>query len=154
MSLGEEAIVGEGGFAEERVDDVMEFAGEVFAHGQVDGAGVLGHRACDDGVVELVNGAGLELDGEVSMGGGGEGEDHEAGGIAVESMHGRDVGEGLSKSRGEAVSLVGAASGHGEEAGGFIDDEDGLIVMEDERIGDLVGHANWPGREWEFYNVS
>jgi hypothetical protein len=149
------ADVGDGEFGVEAVDvmfggalwEGLAFAGgRVFVEVGAEGSG--GAVAGDDGVVKALDVVvGKHLD-ELLFGGAGAGEDHEAGGVAVEPVDGDDGGErgavraarfwGGKKSSqrcgqklierglfgpagGGEVVFVGVAGG--DEAGGFLDDD-------------------------------
>lgn len=128
-------VAGDGGFPFFGVDDVNGgiVAGPIFAEGGVDSAFVGGQFAGEDGVIDFLDAALFELSAEVGLGGGMEGKNHEAGGVAVEAMDEADVFLGMLALQAgpEGVRLVRGASGNGEESVGFDDHEQVVVGMED-----------------------
>ena len=116
---------GDAGAALDVVDDLDGAVGDVGADGEGDFAAFGGEGAVDEGDVAFVDLAVFELHGEVALGIGIEAEEEEAGGVHVEAVDdegaGR-VGDVGADARCGTILLVIAFAGHGEEAGGFVDD--------------------------------
>jgi len=91
-----------------------------------------------------------ELSGEVAMGFGVEGEDHEATRFHIEAMNGErafGVGEEFLHSSCDAVALMFATPRYGEHACGFVDDDEGGFTVEDAQAdGPIVGEGRGTGR--------
>lgn len=79
----------------------------------------------------------FKLSGEKSMGCGGHGENHQAGGVHVQSVHCRLV-DHLRKMTAQSgcgtVLFLRTSSGHGEQSPRFIDDDDLTVVVENFHI--------------------
>jgi len=96
--------------------------------------------AADDGDIFFVDEAGFEITAKLVIGAGGFGDDEEAGGVLVESMEEAEItacaevmekftvkGEEAVEERIGGVSFAGLS----DQAGGFVDDYDVGVLMED-----------------------
>lgn len=146
--------VGDGVFAADAGDGHLAGVGEGAADGGDDAAVVLGELALDEGEVVAVEGVFAGLFGEGAVGAAGFGDDHDAGGVAVEAVD--DAGPGGVVAGGfdgaamvhdgvdEGAGIV-ARRGMDDEAGGFVDDED-VGVFEEDVEGDVFGRGGGFGR--------
>lgn len=107
----------------------------VHHEGHVDDAGVVGHVSLDEGLVLSGDLAGAELGVEIPEGVVGLGEDHEAGGVHAEAVACHLVGVAGFAAEGIKDGLleggVAVLAGGGEDAGGLVDDNNVLILMDD-----------------------
>lgn len=116
-------------------DDHAVFVVGVLADGEVGGAGFLDGGSADEGEIFLGDGACAELLGEVFLGGGGFGEEDEAGGVGVDAVdeEGLGFGPGEGGVVPEEVEEVfgAAAAGEDGESRGFVDGEESVVGVED-----------------------
>jgi hypothetical protein len=130
----DDAPVGLRGFPGLVVHVLERTIGPVDDQRQVDGAGLLRHLAPDAGVVGLLHVAAFELQAEMALGRGGEREDHDAGGVHVETMDKQRLGEGRLNAGQQAIGEVIALAWHRQEARGLVHEQD-LVVGVDHRSG-------------------
>ena len=110
----------------------------VHHEGHVDDAGVVGHVSLDEGLVLSGDLAGAELGVEIPEGVVGLGKDHEAGGVHTEAVAGHLVGVAGFAAEGIEDGLleggVAVLAGGGEDAGGLVDDNNVLILVDNLEI--------------------
>ena len=115
----------------------------VHHEGHVDDAGIVGHVSLDKSLVLSGNLAGPELGVEIPKGVVGLGKDHEARGIHAEAVTSHLVGVAGFAAEGIEDGLleggVAILAGGGEDAGGLVDNDNVLILVDDLEI--LLGGA-------------
>lgn len=119
-----------GGLAAGVADFLVREVGGVFYDGDVDEAGAGSEFSGEEGGVGFGDGSGFELLAEVGVGGFVEGEDHDAGGAEVEAVYHEGGGEIAHEPVVDGVEVGGVLSGEAEEAAGFVDEENGFVLVE------------------------
>ena len=113
------------------------------AQGQVDEAAVRRDGALEQGDVLLLHGARLEEGLQAAVHVGGLGDEHQAGGIHVQAVH-HERAFGLGQAAAHQAEYrggVGLPARHGEQAGGLVDDEQPLVLVDRaQAVGGGVGH--------------
>ncbi len=120
--------------AVDEVDDLVGAAIDVEAHGEVDGAAGLRRGSFDECDVALGDSARFELETEGGLGFWRQADDEEAGGVHVEAVDDEGAAgsrDHLAHAADDAVGLVGAFAGDGEEARGLVDDDVAAGFMDD-----------------------
>ncbi len=106
------------------------------ADGRVDITLPLLHHAQDHRPIDTFDGPGLEIAHQPGLGLQGLGHHHEAGSVLVQAVH--DAGAGKGGRAGDMMQqgieqgpfpVAGAGMGH--QAGGLVDDQDGVILVND-----------------------
>ena len=95
---------------------------------------VLGEDSIEESEIVFFDSAILKLDREMAMGFGGESEDHEAGGVHVETVRGwvgNTLRDELANAVNDRVDFFGAPSGVREETAFFFNDNDVGVLMDD-----------------------
>ena len=102
------------------------------SQGQVDEAAVRRDGALEQGDVLLLYGARLEEGLQAAVHVGSLGDEHQAGGVHVQAVHHqRAFGLGQAAAhQAEHRGGVGLPARHGEQAGGFVDDEQPLVLVD------------------------
>ena len=132
------------------IDDAARAVQPVQDQGQVDQSpAVVGLGRCQQTLhhrdVLFVHLALFKAEVERALGGRATGHDDQAGGGHVEPVHHQGVGKrGLRAGR-QAVLLVLAAPGHGQQAGGFVEHQQGVVGVHHLQAG-RHGRARGPGR--------
>ncbi len=104
---------------------------KILADRQIDLSLIPLHDAAHDGAISFKNFPLLELNAELPVGLGVEGENHYPRGVTVQSMDDSGFRPGLPYSCDEAILFFRADAGHGEQARGLVDHEQSMVVMED-----------------------
>ena len=124
----EDAKIGAGGPAVSGVDDSAVAAADIDAQGAVDAERFPGGLAEADGQISLLHLALFKGEAELLMGQGGFGKQHQTAGVFIQAVNDPGLTEVLND-LGVKMGKVGlVAILDGQQAGGFVDGQDGLIL--------------------------
>jgi TolB protein len=151
----EHLVVGAARLSLGQVHDLAGAAERLLAERQIDRAAVVGEMARHERLVGLVDRAGLERHGERAVRLRVSGEHDHARGVAVEPVDDAGPGVVALQPRHEAVRLLGADSGHREQPGLLVADDEERVGEENRvaGIGHGTGYTNRPMKLWNLASV-
>jgi hypothetical protein len=129
--VAEHLVAGERGLAGERVDFLARPSRPVGTQRQVYFAAGRGESAGDERDIALVDLSLGELAAQAPLHLPSTSQYQEPGGVHVETMDDQGIGEFALQAPAQAVLFVLAATGHREQAGRFVDHQQGRVGVED-----------------------
>ena len=154
---GEDAEVCDSRLSGIEADDLVWPVGPIDAEWEVDLARIGLDGSFDEGDVVFFDAASLELDGEVPLGAAVQTEHDQTRGVHIEAVddHGpRGCGEEVQHAGGDAIGFVGAPAGDAEQAGGLVDHDEPLILVDDVDVGMVLGRGvHAPATLWPAHRI-
>lgn len=120
-------------FAVDGIVDLKRPVGDIEPELKFDFSAPAGDNPVEHGDIHFSRGASFELFGELPQRLPGSGKNHDAGGVHIQPVDGgilRTIGEQRPNATGNAVLLIRPSTGDGQQAAGFVHDDDILVEIE------------------------